>query len=187
MRKFGFMFMVGAAVLAAGLTAAQGKPRPVKINKTRSDNREVSYATTGCEVVGVGPPGPIYGPTPIPVPEACHRGIFVSELLGFQVVAPRAVPVYVSGELDAKGSSRMRAKVILFVDGVRVARKPLLFTKAEGRYAHLQITGTSELSKGAHRVELSIRPAEEEGLVGMTRRFLKLTVSTERPSGHVER
>lgn len=181
-RRLGF---VGCLALAVFMTASAGAVRPVVIKKTKSDDREVTYATFGCEVAVVpgGPPAPIYEPPPLPVPdpEACHHGIYISELLGFQVVAPRAVPVYVSGELNAKGSSRIRAKVILSVDGVRVARKPLLFTKADGRYAHLQITGTAELSKGAHRVELSIRPAEEEGLVGMTRRFLNLTVSTERP------
>jgi hypothetical protein len=64
------------------------------------------------------------------------------------------------------------------VDGVRVARKPLHIAIG-GRVVHLPINGTAELSKGAHSVELSIRPIEEEGLVGLTRRFSKLTVSTE--------
>ncbi|MBS1884736.1 MAG: hypothetical protein JSS97_17445 [Actinobacteria bacterium] len=147
------------------------------INKTKSDNREVSYASDLCAVGVVGPGGAIYET------EACHRGIYVSELIGFQVVAPRAVSVYVSGELAARGSNRyveLDAKVLLFVDGVRVARKPLHIVHG-GRVVHLPITGTAELSKGPHRVELSIRPIEEEGLVGMTRRFSKLTVSTEPP------
>jgi hypothetical protein len=180
--------LVVCLALGVCVTTNAVAARPVVINKTKTDNREVSYASDLC-AVGVVPPGPRYEPGPPPVTEPCHRGIWVSELLGFQVVAPRAVPVYISGELGAKGSSRIRAKVILFVDGARVTRKPLLFTQGGGRYAHLQITGTTELPKGAHRVELSIRPVEEEGLVGLTRRFSKLTVSTEqtespKPTAH---
>lgn len=177
-RLWGLVVCLALGVL---VTASAGAARPVVINKTKADNREIGYASAGCSVAVAPAPGPIYGPVPYPIQEPCHPGIYISELLGFQVVAPRPVPVYISGEMAARGQyEEIDAKLLIFVDGVRVARKPLHLAKG-GRVVHLPITAATKLSKGAHRVELSIRPVEEQGLLGMTRQSLKLSVSTEKP------
>jgi len=90
------MFMV-VAIAAMVIPMSALAQQPVKINKTKTENKDQHWASDLCAVTHI-PPGPIYGPLPI---EKCHRGNPEIEQVKFQVALPRPVTLYLSGYLTA--------------------------------------------------------------------------------------
>jgi hypothetical protein len=118
-RRLGVFVCVLVAVFGV---AVAGAAKPVKIDKTRADQREsradqreYGFASTGCETGVVGPGGVIYE-------TSCHYGTPLVQLVKFQVVAPRSTPIKVSGIFTAESCRRCRidARLALLVDGKRI-------------------------------------------------------------------
>lgn len=164
MRKVGCVVIVATLVLAVGLATASGEPQPVKINKTKTENKDQHWASDLCAVSKV-PPNPVYEP-PGPT-EKCHRGNPEIEQVKFQVAAPRPVNIYLSGYLTAstKRGYHIPLWVILLVDGQRVRRSEV--DVRGSKPTRFPVARRWRIPKGKHMVELRMQSVIEEGLPGL--------------------
>ena len=160
-----------AALLAAPVTTAGAHPAVI-IHKTETVHKELSFASTGCDV------GAWNGVTYVPA--ECPRPIPVYKLVRFRVSAFWPSTVTLSGVVNAaaRRGGPVGMKVSLWVDEKRVKTSEV---EARGpKLRPITVSRTYRLPKARHAVKLTIQPlAEPEGLVGLRLGNSTLSASTE--------